>query len=646
MKTDAKTGGPAAPTGIEARALQMAGDPILAKMLAEERIEAKVWDTALLGRLFTYLRPHSGLAWLAVSLALVEALIMTAPAYLIGLALDRVGAGGGSRQLDGWLAPLAQAETAWVASTQQSVIVLYGLLVGGLWGLKWLVGTSTNYSMQVLGQKVVHDIRVEIFHHITSMDMGWFHKNPVGRLVNRTTFDVQTLSELFSNAFAQGTRDVLFVSTLIVVMIALDAPLASVLIASLPILVIIALVYRKYARPAMRTTAAVLSRMNAWLAENLAGMRENHLYRQEDRRRAEFHALTQAHQASVARVIQAWGLLRPAMMLTTALGTTVVLLLGYERVTTGIITVGVLLTFLQYTVHLWRPVRNLTEKFNLIQTALASAERIVDVLDARPGLTNLPTANPELRVERGAIRFEDVRFKYRTDGEDILKGIDFAVEPGQMLALVGDTGAGKTTISALLSRFYDVQSGTVRIDGHDVRDFLLTHLRAGIALVPQDVVVFAGTVRDNITLGASIPEERLQASIQGVRADAFIDRLEGGLDHILEEGGRTLSTGERQLLSFARALCFNPPILILDEATANVDTETELLIQRALEVLTEGRTSVVIAHRLSTIRAADLILLLRNGEILERGDHAALMARGGEYATLVRKHLQTATGVQ
>mgnify|MGYP002633108076 CR=1 FL=1 len=632
--------------GIEARALQMAGDPILARMLAEERVESKVWDTALLGRLLSYLRPHAPLAWLSVGLALIEALIMTAPAFLIGLALDRVGAAGGARKLDGWLAGFGRAEAWWTAQTQTNVIVMYGVIVGALWLVRWVVGGSTNYSMQVLGQKVVHDIRVQVFEHITAMDLGWFHKNPVGRLVNRTTFDVQTLSELFSNALAQGVRDILFVGVLVIVMIGLDLPLATILVGSLPILVAIALVYRHFARPAMRTTAAVVSRMNAWLAENLSGMRENHLYRQEHKRRAEFHALTTAHQTSVARIIQAWGLLRPAMMVTTALGTTLVLMLGYDRVTTGVITVGVLLTFLQYTVQIWKPVRNLTEKFNMIQTALASAERIVDVLDARPGLTDTPEADATLRVTSGAIEFQDVRFRYSSAGPEILRGVSFRVERGQMLALVGDTGAGKTTISALLSRFYDVESGHVRIDGHDVRDYQLKHLRAGLALVPQDVVIFAGSVRENITLGADIPEERLLASIAGVRADAFINRLEGGLEHVLEEGGRTLSTGERQLLSFARALCFNPPILVLDEATANVDTETELLIQNALDVLTKGRTSVVIAHRLSTIRSADLILLLRAGEIIERGNHAQLMEQDGEYAGLVEKHLRTATGVQ
>jgi ATP-binding cassette subfamily B protein len=618
-------------------------------MLEEERVETDALDSTLLGRLTTYLRPHGGMTGLAIILATIEALLMTLPAFLVGLAIDRVGASGGERSLDGWLAIFSYAEAAWRDAYDSSVVVLYGLLVGAAWLVRWALGVSTAYTMHVLGQRVVHDIRQEVFGHITGMNLDYFHKNPVGRLVNRTTFDVQAVSEFFSDAFAQSVRDILFVLALLAVMLTLDVPMATVLIAALPVLVAIGLIYRTQARPALRTTAAVISRMNAWLAENLAGMRENQLYRQEDRRREEHRALTAAHQASVTTIIQAWSLLRPAMLTTTATATAVILLYGHDRVTSGAITVGVLLTFLQYTAQLWRPVRNLSEKYNVIQTALASAERIIDVLDARPTLTDAESANPDLQVRDGSIEFEDVRFRYHPDGDDVLKGINFSLPSGKMLALVGDTGAGKSTIAALLSRFYDVGAGSVRIDGQDVRSYLLRNLRRGIALVPQDVVVFAGTIRDNITLGADLPDEQVLDALAAVHAD-FVHRLDSGLDQVMEEGGRTLSTGERQLLSFARALCFNPPILVLDEATANIDTETELRIQRALEVVTAGRTSVVIAHRLSTIRHADLILLLKDGQIEEQGDHAALMALGGAYATLVREHISqgplTMTDVQ
>ncbi|MEM1350390.1 MAG: ABC transporter ATP-binding protein, partial [Myxococcota bacterium] len=398
--------------------------------------------------------------------------------------------------------------------------------------------------------------------------------------------------------------------------------------------------YREYARPAMRTTQAVSSRMNSWLAENITGMRENQIYRTEPRRRGEFKALTDAHQESVSRWISAWAWLRPLMMGVSAVATAVVLWQGYERVLSGAISVGVLLTFLQYTTRLWVPVRDLASKFNVIQTALTATERIFDVLKATTQMSDARGADPELRVERGGVRFEEVRFAYPTKPDaEVLKGISWSAEPGQMIALVGDTGAGKSTIVHLLSRFYDATGGAVIVDGHDVREYTLEHLRSGVAIVPQDVVIFAGTVRDNITLGLDVRDDAVWEAARAVRADRFIDRFEGGLDHVLDEAGRTLSAGERQLLSFARALVFNPPVLILDEATANVDTETEALIQQALERLTAGRTSIVVAHRLSTIRDADQILVLRHGQVVERGTHDDLLDLDGEYARLHKLHM-------
>ena len=314
--------------------------------------------------------------------------------------------------------------------------------------------------------------------------------------------------------------------------------------------------------------------------------------------------------------------------------------MGYGRVVGGAISVGVLLTFLQYTTRMWVPVRNLTEKFNMIQTALTATERIFDVLGQVSGMQSLPGADADAVVARGAIAFEGVRFAYPTKPEsEILRGVDFEVEAGQMLALVGDTGAGKSTVVHLLSRFYDVTGGGVKVDGRDVRDYTLSALREGIAIVPQDVVIFAGTIRDNITLGLDVDDELVWSCCEAVCADRFIKRFPGRLDHVMDESGRTLSAGERQLLSFARALVYNPPILILDEATANVDTETEALIQSALERLTEGRTSVVVAHRLSTVRDADVILVMRDGEVVERGTHEALLEIGGEYDRLHRLHM-------
>lgn len=632
-----------APERVEALALQLTDDPILRKMLDEERVEGQQVDTALLRRLLAYARPHRRLGLTAALLAILESVMAASPAWLVGLAMDQVlGSGRGQAgALSGLLQGWAQAAAARFGQGPQDTaaqVVFFGLLAALVWLLSWALAVSTTYLVQKLGQLVVHDMRMDLFCHITGMDLGYFHKNPVGRLVNRTTFDVRAVSELFSDAFAQSLRDLISISVLIAVMLALDVPLALVLVLSLPCLLAVGLLYRHMARPALRTNSAVQSRMNAWLAENLAGMRENQLYRRETRREAEFHSLTQAHQSSMYHIIQAWALLRPGMLLVSGAAMSLILWLGHDRVTAGTITVGVLLTFLQYAVHFWRPVRNLSEKFNLIQSALTSAERIMDVLDTRTQIQDAPEADPALHIQRGDIQFSQVRFTYPGTREEVLRGIDLQVSAGQTLALVGDTGAGKSTIAHLLSRFYEASGGQVQIDGQEVRRYTLQHLRQGIAIVPQDVVIFAGSIRENITLGQDIPEERVLACARAVRAHNIIERL-GGLDHVLEEGGRTLSTGERQLISFARALVVNPPILILDEATANVDTQTEMMIQEALAALTQGRTCVIIAHRLSTIRDADQILLLRHGQVVERGTHHELMQHNGDYARLVRLHM-------
>ncbi len=627
---------------IEQEALQITQDPVLRKMLDEERVESEELDLALLWRLIGYLGPHKAVASLSVFLSLIESFLMTLPAYIVGLALDRAQ-GGGTRKpqvfdqaLDGIANTFADYSN--VGTTQTRVIVVFGLILLVVWCVRWVSAMATTFIVQKLGQQVVHDLRVDVFNHITSQGLEYFHKNPVGRLVNRTTFDVQSLSELFSDAFAQGMRDLMFVSVLALVMLSLDVQLAMILILSLPLLIIVALAYRKLARPSLRTMSALQSRMNGWLAENISGMRENQLYRRETRREAEWWSLTQAHQASIYRVIQAWGLLRPGMMIISGAATATILGFGYERVNAGLISVGVLVTFLEYTSRIWVPVRNLTEKFNVIQTALTAGERVFDILNTPTTMNDTATVDTSLAVNEGAIRFEDVVFRYPGTKEDVLKGIGFAVQPGEMIGLVGDTGAGKSTIIQLLSRFYDVSDGRVLIDGHDVRDYALTKLRSGIALVPQDVVIFAGSVRENITLGANYSDENVMKCIRAVCAEDLITRFEDGLDHVFDEGGRTLSAGERQLISFARALLVNPPILILDEATASIDTRTESAIQKALKELTMGRTTVVIAHRLSTIRDADSILVLRKGEVIEQGNHESLMAQNGDYATLYRAH--------
>lgn len=448
---------------------------------------------------------------------------------------------------------------------------------------------------------------------------------------------------------AQGTRDLLFVLVLVIVMLTLDAPLALVLIGAFPLLFGAGYVYRVIARPSLRTHSAVQSRMNSWLAENIGGMRENHLYGKESRRLAEYKALTDAHQASVKWVILSWGFVRPAMMMTSGIATAAILWFGHHRVLSGAISIGLLLTFLQYTARLWVPVRSLTEKFNLIQTSLTAGERVMEVFEAESSIADTEDADVTLRVERGDIEFSDVDFTYPGSERPVIEGLNFKVEAGKSVAIVGDTGAGKSTIVSLLARFHDVTSGSVKVDASDVRDYPLDTLRRSIALVPQDVVVFATTLRDNITLGRDISDKRVLECLDAVRATYLMERSPQGLDQKMEEGGKNLSTGERQLISFARALIDKPPILVLDEATASVDSATEAKIQEALSFITRGRTSLIIAHRLSTIRDSDEILVLRQGQVIERGDHDSLLARDGVYASLYRKHqraqeLQSALG--
>jgi len=476
-------------------------------------------------------------------------------------------------------------------------------------------------------------MRRGIFAHLQRLHVGYFDRNPVGRLMTRVTTDVDAVNELFTAGVVTVFGDLFTLLGIMAVMIALDWRLALVTFAVIPLFFALTNWFRKGARQSFRETRRWVARINAFLQENLSGMSVVQLFRREERNRAAFAEVNRRHYDANMQAIFYYAVFYPAIELLAALATALILVYGGGEVVGGTLTLGALVAFIQYSERFWRPISDLSEKFNVLQAAMAASERIFGLLDAQALV-----ASPERPVRpsdvAGRVSFENVWFSYSgRDPEEswVLRDIDFTVEPGRSVALVGATGAGKTSIISLLLRFYDVQKGRVTLDGTDVRDFDLSRLRSSLALVLQDVHLFSGTITSNIRLGSDVPMERVRAAAEAVHAHRFIERLPMGYDTEVKERGATLSVGQKQLLSFARALAHDPRVLILDEATSSVDTETEQLIQHALRVLLRDRTAIVIAHRLSTVQNVDEILVLHKGRIRERGRHQELLARRGMY---------------
>jgi ATP-binding cassette subfamily B protein len=456
--------------------------------------------------------------------------------------------------------------------------------------------------------------------------------------MTRVTTDVVAVNELFTSGVVTVFGDLFTLVGIMAVMVALDWRLALVTFAVIPLFFALTNWFRKGARASFRETRRWVARINAFLQENLSGMSVVQLFRRETKNREAFAAINRRHYDANMQAMFYYAVFYPAIELLAAIATALILVYGGGGVLGGRLTLGVLVAFIQYSERFWRPISDLSEKFNILQAAMAASERIFGLLDT-PALV----VSPEKAVPRpaalGRVSLENVWFSYSgatdrapaEDGAWVLRDIDFAVEPGRSVALVGATGAGKSSIISLLLRFYDVQKGRVALDGVDVREWDLGRLRSSLALVLQDVHLFSGTIASNIRLGSDIPMERVRAAAEAVHAHRFIERLPRGYETEVKERGATLSVGQKQLLSFARALAHDPRVLILDEATSSVDTETEQLIQEALRVLLRGRTAIVIAHRLSTVQNVDEILVLHKGRIRERGTHQELLARRGTY---------------
>ncbi len=489
-----------------------------------------------------------------------------------------------------------------------------------------------TYYTNVLGQSVVRDMRVDTFNHLTSLRLKYFDRTPIGTLITRNVSDLETIGDVFSQGLIIIIGDILQIITIMLVMFYTDWELTLVVLAPIPLLMLATYIFKEAIKSSFQQVRTEVARLNAFLQEHITGMSVVQLFAREKQEMEKFRTINGRHRDAHIRSNLYYSIFFPVVEIVSALSLGLLVWYGAGSVLQGVTSPGVLVSFLLYINMLFRPIRELADRFNTLQMGIVSADRIFKVLDTKEQTPDEGTYAPE-RVQ-GAIRFDRVWFAY-TDEQYVLKDISFSVRPGETLALVGATGAGKSSIINLLNRFYEINRGTIEIDGRNIREYRLDALRSSIATVLQDVFLFSDTVHNNISIrNPGISREQIVQAAREVGADQFIERLPGGFDYNVMERGATLSAGQAQLLSFIRALVYDPAILILDEATASVDTETEELIQRAILRLMEGRTSIVIAHRLSTIQHADNILVLDRGEIVEQGTHQELLKLDGNYKRL------------
>lgn len=581
----------------------------------DDEVIGKAYDARLMRRLLTYLSPHRAQVALAVGAIMAHALLELVPPYLTKVVIDRYIPAGDLSGLG-------------------LVAVVFLLTLCGAFAFEY-VETAT---MQTIGQRIMFDLRMQIHGRLNRLDLRFYDRNPVGRLMTRVTTDVDALNELFTSGVVPVIGDVFTLVGIMAVLVWMDWRLAVVAFSVLPLIVVITQWFRANVRESYRTVRTWIARINAYLQERITGMSSVQLFRREGRDFAAFDDINRQHRDANVRSIFFYAVFYPAIELVSALASALIIWIGGGWVMQETLTLGSLVAFLLYAQRFFRPISDMSEKFNVLQGAMASSERIFTLLDTPVEIAS--PAHPASATGPGAIAFEHVTFAY-VDGEPVMRDVSFRVEPGERVAFVGATGAGKTTLVSLLLRFYEVQGGRITIDGVDIRDMDLARLRARVGLVLQDVHLFSGTIGGNVRLGdAAITDEAVRAAIAAVHANVFVDRLPQGLATPVAERGATLSVGQKQLLSFARALAFNRPILILDEATSSVDTETELLIRDALKVIMRGRTTLAIAHRLSTIQGMDRILVLHRGQLRESGTHQTLLAARGIYHRLYQLQFQ------
>ncbi len=588
---------------------------------ADDEIKGKIYDGQLVRRLLVFVQPYWRRLTLAVVLLLVASLAELVPPLLLQQAIDGPIIRG---ELDG----------LW------HIFAIYMGVLLAIFGLRY----AHTYIINSVGQQVMQDIRIVIFRHVQRMSLSFFDRNPVGRLLTRITNDVDALNEFLTQGFIMILADMVTLIGIIGIMLVLNWRLALISMATLPILTLIVMVYQRMMRSTYRMVRQRLARINAYLNEQIGGVLVSQLFNREQRNQAHFAELNGDYLQSNLRALLIFAVFIPSVNLMAAIGTAAVLYGSGQGILAGWASLGMLAAFVQYTERAFQPIRNLAERYTVLQSAMAASERIFGVLDTPEEIRDPQYPVGLARPVRGEIEFRDVVFGYEPD-EPVLKGINLHIPAGQAVAIVGATGAGKSSLVALLARFYDVQEGGIYLDGVDIRHLAQRELRRHVAAVPQDPVCFSGTIASNIRLHSEeISDERMRWAAELVNAAVFIEQFPDGYDHEVRERGTNLSVGQRQLLAFARALAFNPEVLlILDEATSSVDTATEALIQDALVRMLRGRTSIVIAHRLSTIRHVDRIVVLHQGQIVEDGSHAELLAKRGFYHRLY--HLQFAEEV-
>jgi ATP-binding cassette subfamily B multidrug efflux pump len=578
--------------------------------MTDDEVIGKAYDAHLMKRLLKYLRPYRGWVFLAIVLTIGVSLSSTVRPYLTKVAIDSY---------------IVHKDPA---GLRNIILILFGTLV-----VQGLLQYIMTYLTQWVGQKTIFDLRMELFDHLQKLAMKFFDKNPVGRLVTRLTNDIEVLNEMFSSGIVMVFADVFTIAGILIFMFSLSWQLSLISLSVIIPLVYATIIFRKKVRVAYRDVRMLVARMNAFLQEHISGILVVKIFNKEERTLKSFEEINLDHTKANLRSVFYYSIFFPVVEFIGAISAGLIIWYGGGKVIQQALTIGVLISFLQYAEMFFRPIRDLSEKYNIMQTAMASSERIFKLLDENVFIPD-PERPAELVDVKGRIEFRDVSFAYVNE-QYVLKNLSFNINPGEKVAFVGATGAGKTSIMNLLCRFYDVQKGEILLDGVNVKDITKENLRRNIGLVIQDIFLFSGSIEDNINLGNNeISFGKIQESAQIIGIEKFIDRLPEKYRQNVKERGVTLSQGQRQLITFARALAFDPKILILDEATSSVDTHSEILIQQAIDKLMEGRTSIIIAHRLSTIQKCDKIIVMHKGEIRETGTHHQLLELGGIYSKL------------